>query len=282
MNTNMNLKDLRSNPSLEDIKAKQKATWEDGDYAKFAKYMEDGAVEILDHWNFAVGHELLDVGCGSGQIAIPAAKKGLNVAGVDIAENLIQHARRRATEAKLNIQFEVGDAENIPFERNRFEIAVSMFGAMFAPRPERVVEEFARVLKPGGKLVMANWTPDSMPAQMFRCVAAILPPAPGTVPPILWGDESVVYDRLSDEFTDIKLTRKVYPQWHYPFDASELVNLFRANFGPVKRAFEAVDSREQSKLHHRLQNIYRNYSETHNGILTITGGEYLEVMAIRR
>lgn len=269
-------------PNIDAIKAKHKANWEDGDYAKFAKFMEDGASEVLDSWNIAADKSLLDVGCGSGQTAIPAAKKGIKVTGVDIAENLIQHARERAQELKLNAEFEVGDAENLPCSDQSYDVIISMFGAMFAPRPEQVTNEFSRVLKSGGQLIMANWTPTSMPARMFKCVGAVVPPPPGYIPPVLWGDEETVKERLTDDFTDIKLTRKLYPQWHYPFDTSELVNLFRVNFGPVKRAFEAVSEPEQKELHSALEEIYRTSSETKNDILTITHGEYLEIVATRR
>jgi len=129
---------------------------------------------------------------------------------------------------------------------------------------------------------MANWTPTSMPAQMFKAVAAVVPPPTGTVPPVLWGDQTTVKQRLSDHFTDIKLIRRTYPQWHYPFDAGELVNLFRTHFGPVKRAFEACDTEAQATLHQSLQDIYQSNSTVKNDILTITGGEYLEIAATRR
>jgi ubiquinone/menaquinone biosynthesis C-methylase UbiE len=269
-------------PSLAAIKAKQKAVWDDGDYAGFAKFMEAGAVEILESWDIAAGQTLLDVGCGSGQTAIPAAKKGVKVTGIDIADNLIRHARQRAKAAKLNARFDVGDAEDLPYGDNSFDVSISMIGAMFAPRPERVVSEFARVIKPGGKLYMANWTPASMPAQMFKCVSHVVPPSPGFIPPVLWGDEETVRQRLTDDFTDIRLTRRVYPQWHYPFNASELVNLFRTHFGPVKNAFESIDKHQQTELHNRLEQIYRDNSATHNDVLTVTGGEFLEVIAVRR
>lgn len=269
-------------PNLETIKSKHKATWEDGDYANFAKYMEDGAVEILESWNIEHGEDLLDVGCGSGQTAIPAAKNGINVTGIDIAENLIQHAQQRAFKDKLKAQFDVGDAENLPYENNKFTVVISMIGAMFAPRPDQVTAEFARVLKPGGKLCMVNWTPTSMPAHMFKSVSEIIPPPSGSIPPVLWGDEETVKQRLANDFTDIKLTRKSYPQWHYPFNTTELVNLFRSHFGPVKRAFEVANNTQQIELHKKLENIYRENSEIHNDILTITGGEFLEVIATRR
>lgn len=281
MNTNTAVQQLQI-PAIDTIKAKHKATWEDGDYASFARYMEDGAIEILGNWNIKPGKNMLDIGCGSGQSAIPAAKNGIKVTGVDIAENLIEHARERAQKEHLTARFDVGDAEALPCDNEIFDVVISMIGAMFAPRPEQVVNEFARVLKPGGQLYMANWTQTSMPAQMFKCVSGIMPPPPGFIPPVLWGDEETVNQRLSDKFTDIKLTRKNYPQWHYPFNTTELVQLFRTHFGPVKQAFDLADNTQQATLHENLETIYRSNSEVKNGILTITGGEYLEVIATRR
>lgn len=281
MNTS-NAATQNGKPDLTTIKAKHKATWEDGDYANFAKFMEAGAIEVLEGWQIAKNKTLLDVGCGSGQTAIPAAKQGIKVTGIDIAENLIQHARKRAFEAKLTAQFDIGDAENLPYEENKFDVAISMFGAMFAPRPDQVVNEFSRVIKSGGQLFMANWTQTSMPAQMFKCVSNIVTPPAEFIPPVLWGDEETVKQRLADNFTDIQLTCKTYPQWHYPFSTSELVDLFRTHFGPVKRAFDILDKQQQASLHQSLETIYRNSSEQHNDILTITGGEYLEVIATRR
>jgi len=281
MNTNT-AELLNNEPTLKAIKAKHKAIWEDGDYANFAKYMEAGAVEVLDSWEIAPDKTLLDVGCGAGQTAIPAAKRGNRVTGVDIAENLVECARKRASEAKLDATFDVGDAENLPYVDGSYDVLISMFGAMFAPRPDKVVNEFERVLKPGGKLIMANWTPTSMPAQMFKCLSKIVPPPAGSIPPVLWGDEETVKQRLNDHFTDISLTRRKYPQWHYPFDASDLVELFRTHFGPVKRAFEAIDQKQKENLKRDLASIYRSNSTIKNEVLTITGGEYLEVIATRR
>lgn len=269
-------------PDIAAIKAKQKAVWEDGDYAGFAKYMEAGAVAILDDWNILRQHAVLDVGCGAGQTALPAAKNGARVTGIDLAENQIAHARRRAQEAGLDIRFDVGDAEDLPYSDESFDVAISLIGAMFAPRPEQVVSEFARVLKPGGRLYMANWTAASMPGQMLKCVSRFVPPPPGMVPPVLWGDEDTVKQRLSNEFTDIKLTRRMYPHWHYPFDAAELVTLFRTKYGPVKKAFELVDPARRQALREELERIYAETSEMTNGVLTVTRGELLEIRATRR
>ena len=157
-----------------------------------------------------------------------------------------------------------------------------MFGAMFAPDPAAVVNELARVTKPGGRLIMANWTSTCMPARMFKCVSSFMPPPPGLIPPVLWGDEDTVQQRLGEHFSDIKLTRKVYPKWDYPFNASKLVDLFRAQFGPVKRAFEHIEASQHRELHDNLEEIFLDASQTRNGILTITTGQFLEVIATRR
>ncbi|WP_207062063.1 class I SAM-dependent methyltransferase [Motiliproteus sp. SC1-56] len=268
--------------SAERIKAQHKATWEDGDYARFAAYMQEGAIEVLQNWRIEPGTQVLDVGCGAGQTAIPAARIGAEVTGLDLAENLVEAARGRARNEALTARFDVGDAERLPYQERSYDTLISMFGAMFAPRPAQVVREFARVLKPGGRLIMANWTPTSMPAQMFKAVADVIPPAPGTVPPVLWGAEEAVIERLQEDFTDIQLTRRLFPRWCYPFDAEELLHLFRTCFGPVKRAFEGRNREQQAFLRRALTAIYEANSSVDNGILTITGGEFLEVIATRR
>jgi SAM-dependent methyltransferase len=268
-------------PDIATIRAKMKATWEDGDYAGFARYMENGAIEILENWQIPPGQRLLDIGCGAGQSAIPAARLGHRVTGVDIAENLIEHARERARFEGLNAHFKVGDAEDLPCADHSFDVVVSMIGAMFAPHPNQVATELARVTRPGGRLYMANWTPTSMPARMFKCISSYVPPPPGFVPPPLWGDEETVRNRLAHGFTDIQLKRRLYPQWHYPFSVAELVGLFRSHFGPVKGAFEALDEEGQESLQRDLEQIYTHYSESHDGHITIRG-EYLEVIATRR
>lgn len=273
---------LPNNTTHQEIVAKQKATWEDGDYASFATYMEAGAAEILDGWPIAPGEKMLDIGCGSGQTALPAAKKGIQVTGIDIATNLINHATARARKLDLAVRFDEGNAEQLPYDDHSFDSAISLIGAMFAPDPDRVTGEMARVLKPGGRLYMANWTSSSMPAQMFKHLSRIVPPPAGIPAPVLWGDEGTVLKRLEKHFTDIRLTRKYYPQWHYPFAASDVVELFRNCFGPVKRAFAATSPDQHDALHKELESIYANNGEYINGVFTVTNGQYLEVIATRK
>jgi ubiquinone/menaquinone biosynthesis C-methylase UbiE len=270
-----------SDPVLANLKAKLRATWMDGDYAAFSAYMKPGAAKILAGWRIERGIRLLDVACGAGQTAIPAAKTGARVTGVDIASNLIEAARKQAAAEGLHAQFDEGDAENLPYPDGAFDVVISLIGAMFAPRPEKVASELARVCRSGGRLYMANWTPDGMVGQLFKIVAKHVPPPQGMESPVLWGDEATVCNRLSNSFTDIKFVRKYYPSWSYPFDVGGVVEYFRTVYGPVKRAFGSLDHAGQQPLREDLETVFSTHSGTKNGT-TVLHAEYLDVSAIRR
>ena len=267
--------------NLSAIKTKMKNTWEDGDYANFATYMEPGAIDILNDWKIQQGSTLLDIGCGSGQTAIPAALSGKHVTGIDIASNLIEHARERARFENLETRFDVGDAENLPYNNNEFDAVISLIGAIFAPQHDKVASEMGRICRSGGVLHMANWTPDSFAATMFKCVAKYTPPATGIPSPVLWGIEDIVIQRLQNDFTDFKLERKLYPRWKYPFGTQQLVELFRQTFGPVKRAFDSQNEQGQKKLRAELEDIYQAHNVATDGTTEIRG-EYLNISASRK
>jgi ubiquinone/menaquinone biosynthesis C-methylase UbiE len=268
-------------PALANLKARLRATWMDGDYAEFSAYMKPGAVKILAGWRIERGVHLLDVACGAGQTAIPAAKTGARVTGVDIASNLIEAARKQAALEGVLVQFDEGDAENLPYPDEAFDVVISLIGAMFAPRPEKVASELARVCRSGGRLYMANWTPDGMVGQMFKIGAKHVPPPQGMEPPVLWGDEATVHNRLNNNFTDIKFVHKYYPSWSYPFDVGGVVEYFRTVYGPVKRAFGSLDHAEQQSLREDLATVFSTHSDTKNAT-TVLRAEYLDVSAIRR
>src|ERR687893_2386865 len=151
---------------METLKARLKATWMSGDYGTFAKYLEPGALEFLGRLRVEPGTEMLDVACGAGQISIPAARDGARVTGVDIATNSIERARARAQDEGLDARFDEGDAEELPYGDASFDVVVSLFGAMFAPRPERVAAELVRVCRPGGRIAVADWTPGGFVGRM--------------------------------------------------------------------------------------------------------------------
>ena len=185
-------------PEMESLKTRLKAMWMTGDFGQVAKYIETCAEEFIARLALKPGVRLLDVACGSGNLAIPAARAGAIVTGVDIATNLLEQARARAESEGLTVQFDEGDAEHLPYADAAFDEVVSMFGAMFAPRPELVAAELVRVCRSGGRIAMANWTPAGFAGQMFKTVGKHVPPPPDIPPPSQWGDEAIVRERLHD------------------------------------------------------------------------------------
>jgi ubiquinone/menaquinone biosynthesis C-methylase UbiE len=269
-----------STPDMDTIKARMKATWMAGDYGTFAKYMEPGALEILAGWKIPSGTRMLDVGCGAGQIALPAARAGAQVTGVDIATNSLDQARTRAAAEGLSVRFDEGDAEALPYPDASFDVVVSLVGAMFAPRPDRVAAELVRVCRPGGRIIMVNWTPTGFVGGMFRAIAKHVPPPPGVPPAGLWGDETTVRERLKDGIRDLKLNRRVYPKFDYPFAVPEVVAFFRRNYGPTQRAFAALEPGAQEALREDLEAVFSAHNRATDGTTSLES-EYLEVIAVR-
>ena len=265
-------------PDVDRLKARLRSIWMAGDYDRFSRYLEDGAREFYERIPRTPGGTLLDVGCGSGQLALLAAKDGLDVAGVDIAANLIEQARARASAARLNARFEVADAEALPFAEARFDVVTSLIGAMFAPRPELVAAELLRVCKPGGIIAMANWTPQGFVGQMFKAVSNFIAPS-GMPSPVLWGEESTVRERLERGVSDLRLTRRAY-SFTYPFPPAEVVQHFRLYYGPINQAFAALDAQESEELRRTLEALWTRHNRAgQEG--TVVSAEYLEVIGVR-
>ena len=271
---------MTTTANMDTIKARMKATWMAGDYGTFAHYLEPGALEILTGWQIPPGSRMLDVGCGAGQTAIPAARAGVQVTGVDIATNLIEQARARASAEGLTVQFDEGDAEQLPYPDASFDVVVSLIGAMFAPRPERVASELVRICRPGGRIIMANWTPTGFVGQMFKAIAKHVPPPPGVPPAVLWGDETTVCERLRAGIKDLQMTRRVYPSFTYPFAVPQVVEFFRQNYGPTQRAFAALDADGQEALRDDLEQVFSAHNHATDDTTSLES-EYLEVIAIR-
>jgi SAM-dependent methyltransferase len=267
------------NPEMESLKTRLKAMWMTGDFGQVAKHIETGAEEFIARLALEPGERVLDVACGSGNLAIPAARAGAIVTGVDIATNLLEQARARAESEGLTIQFDEGDAENLPYADAAFETVVSMFGAMFAPRPEMVAAELVRVCRPGGRIAMANWTPDGFIGQMFKTTGKHVPPPPNMPSPLKWGDEETVRERMRDGIADLQLTRRMCP-FKYPFSPAEVVEFFRMYYGPTQRAFDALDADRQAVLRSELEQLWTEHNQATDNT-TYVDGEYLEVVATR-
>jgi ubiquinone/menaquinone biosynthesis C-methylase UbiE len=266
-------------PEMEALKVRLKATWMAGDYAHFATYLEPGALEFLASLRVRPGERLLDIACGAGQIVIPAARQGIPATGIDIAANSIAQAKARAAAEGLDARFDEGDAEMLPYEDGSFDLVISLIGSMFAPQPERVAAEMLRVCRPGGRIVMANWTPEGFVGQMFKIIGSYAPPSPLMPSPLKWGDESVVRQRLGLGVSCLRLTKHAYPIT-YPFPPREIAAFYRDYYGPINRAYAGLDAAGQQGLMRDLEQLWSAHNLSANGSGRFEY-EYLKVEAVR-
>lgn len=263
---------------VEQLKTKLRATWMSGDFGRIATSFEKGAVEFVDRLGLKPGSQVLDVACGTGNLAIPAARSGMNVTGLDIVPDLIDQARAAAEAEKLNVIFEVGDAEAMPYADNSYGVVMSMFGAMFAPRPEVVVEELKRVCVPGGTIAMANWTPAGFIGQMFKTTGRYVPAPAGMVSPLLWGDEVTLAERFSSGFSSVSFTKRTL-EFVFPFSPSNVVEHFRKFYGPTLKAFESLDRTSRDALRLDLEELWTKANQATDGTTRVEA-EYMDVRAV--
>jgi SAM-dependent methyltransferase len=266
-------------PEMETLKGKLRGMWIAGDFGEIAKSIEHGAVEFVSRLDLKTGMKVLDVATGTGNLAIPAAKTGANVTGIDIAPNLIEQATERAKAEGVDAKFEVGDAEAMPYDDGSFDVVMTMFGAMFAPRPDVTASELKRVCRSGGLIAMANWTPEAFTGQMFKAGAKHVPPPPGMPSPVLWGSEDTVRERFSEGISDLKFERRKII-FTYPFGPDEVVEHFRKYFGPTQKQFEMLDENGQAALRSDLAALWKEHNQATDGTTRVES-EYLEVRATR-
>ncbi|MFN8638727.1 MAG: class I SAM-dependent methyltransferase [Dehalococcoidia bacterium] len=261
------------------LKERLAATWSAGNYDFFSRFMEPSAAEFLDRLPVRPGTELLDVACGSGQLSLIAARRGARVHGVDLVPAWIEAARGRATAEGLDAHFEVGDAEALPYEDARFDVTATIYGAMFAPRPELVASELLRVTRPGGTIAMANWTKEGFIGQMLATIGRFVAP-PGMPSPVLWGDETTVRERFASGLTRLDLERVMY-RFEYPFAPERTVEFFREHYGPMTMAFAKLEGPEREGLRDALVALWREANESVSPHRTVVDAEYLQVVGTR-
>src|ERR1700735_4041615 len=264
---------------FEKLKQGMKASWMAGDFGQIAKYSADEAAEFIARLPISDGIDVLDVACGTGNLTIPAARAGARVAGVDIASNLVEQARERAAAENLTIDFRIGDAEALPFANSSFDMVVTMFGAMFAPRPEVVAAELARVCRPGGMIAMANWTPEGFVGKSFMVTSRLAPP-PSDIPrPVLWGNEHVAKERFAGVGCTVQTLRRNV-MFHYPFSPARVVEFFAKYFGPTQVAFSRLDAAGTAAMAAELEKLWTEHNEGPAGESHVKA-EYLEVRATK-
>lgn len=266
-------------PEMSTLKTKLKATWEAGDYGHFAQHLERGAIEFFDRLNIVPGTKLLDIGCGAGQLTIPAARKGINVTALDLAQNLVEQANARLQQENLKGVVVQGDAEALLYAENTFDVTLSLIGSMFAPRPELVGSEMIRVCKSGGKVIMGNWTPEGHVGQMFKVIGKHVPPPPIFPSPLLWGNESAIRDRLGPGTKDMKITRYMYPM-DYPFSPEKVADFFIQYYGPTNKAYGTLDDAKKKDFRDDLIELWTR-NNTKNDGTTLVMSEYVEIIATK-
>ncbi len=263
--------------SEDPLTARARAVWTGGDFLPIARSFASGAQEFIDRLKLRAGESVLDVACGTGNLAIPAARAGARVTGVDIAANLIAQARVEARTAGCVVAFEVGDAESLPYTDNRFDTTVTMFGAMFAFRPERAAAELVRVTAPGGRVAMANWTPTGFIGKMLRAHVAVVPPPPGVPSALAWGVEETVRERFGDRVSALTCTRRTL-ELRFAFPPAAVTELFATCYGPTVATLRATDHDGASRLRAELTRLFEEHNRANDGT-TVVAGEYLDVQA---
>jgi ubiquinone/menaquinone biosynthesis C-methylase UbiE len=262
-----------------------KALWEKGDFTRIAASMRESGEALVNALGITPGLKVLDLGCGDGTTAVPAAKLGAEVLGVDIAKNLIEAGNKRAREEGLtNLRFQEGDATNLQELNNKtFDLAISIFGAMFAPTPFDVAKEMVRVTKPGGRVVMGNWIPNdpTLVAQILKISAAYSPPPPeGFISPMTWGIESHVIERFTSAGVSqerISFVRDTY-LFNYPGTPSAFVDVFRRYYGPTMNAFDAAEKNGRAAdLQKELETLFERQNKSTNKQATSIPATYLRV-----
>jgi ubiquinone/menaquinone biosynthesis C-methylase UbiE len=266
-----------------------KALWEKGDFTRIAQSMRESGEALVNSLHITKGHKVLDLGCGDGTTALPEARIGADVLGVDIAQNLVDAGNRRVKEAGLaNCKFQLGDATNLEGLKDQtFDLVVSIFGAMFAPRPFDVASEMVRVTKPGGRIVMGNWIPGhpTLVAQILKISSSYTPPPPeGFISPMTWGVEKNVIERFSA--AGIPAEKIAFAQdtftFDYPAAPSAYLNEFRAYYGPTMSAYEAAEKNgKTAELHKELEDLFNRENKSPNKNVTLIPATYLRVTVTR-
>jgi ubiquinone/menaquinone biosynthesis C-methylase UbiE len=266
-------------PDFAAIKKRQQATWATGDFSYVAARIVFTAELLVENADFQAGWRVLDVATGSGNGAIAAARRGCEATGLDYVPALLDRGRVRAAAEHLDVTFVEGDAEALPFPDASFDGVMSIFGVMFAPDHARAARELARVCRPGGRIALASWTPGGFVGELFKLVAAHVPPAPGLAPPSKWGDEAYLASLLGDT---VHSTRAHVRQAIFRFRSpEEYVEFFRTYFGPTIKAFAALPPERQPALARDIADLARRFDRNAGRGAAAIVGDYLETIMTR-
>jgi SAM-dependent methyltransferase len=264
---------------LQAVKTRQQATWSAGDYAVIGTSLQIVGESLCEAVDLRAGARVLDVAAGNGNASLAAARRWGEVVATDYVLALLGRARERAAADRLEIEFREADAEELPFPDASFDVVLSTFGVMFTPNQERAAAELLRVCRPGGKIGLANWTPESFVGQLFKAIGKYLPPPSGLKSPALWGTEVRLAELFASAAEEIDAQRRDFV-FRYRSPAHWL-EIFRTYYGPVHKAFGALDAEKQAALAGDLMALMERFNRSGDASLVLPS-EYLEVVIKKR
>ena len=266
-------------PDLAAIKDRQQKAWSAGDYGRVGVTLTMMGELLAEAVDLKPGQRVLDVACGNGNASLAAARRFCDVTGIDYVPMLIDEARKRAQAEGLEVHFREGDAEDLPFEDASFDVVLSTLGVMFAPDQEKAAQELLRVCMPGGTIGMVNWVPDGYVGDLFRTIGKHVPPPAGLKPPFRWGTEEGLDELLHGGVSSLRTMRRSFV-WRFP-SARHHVGFMRGYYGPLNKAFGALEEEGQKALEEDLISLVERHDRSDDGT-AVWGADYLEVVATRR
>lgn len=262
-------------PDFAAIKSRQQAAWASGDYARIGVTLQIVGEALAEAMDLPAGASALDVAAGNGNVSLALARRGAAVVSTDYVPALLERGQRRAEAEGLPLAFQVADAEALPFADGSFDAVASTFGVMFAPDQDRAAAEMLRVCRPGGRLGLANWTPDSFIGEVFRTLGRHLPPPAGLKPPSRWGDRAWIEETFGPTATSLNFTLKSFV-FRYA-SAQDFLDEFRRFYGPIHKAFLALDAPGQQAFEHDLLSLMARFNDARDGTLRLPS-EYEEIV----
>ncbi|HVN44542.1 MAG TPA: class I SAM-dependent methyltransferase [Steroidobacteraceae bacterium] len=260
---------------LNAVKRRQQATWASGDFAVIGTTLQLVGELLAEAADVRAGERVLDVAAGNGNASLAAARRFARVTSTDYVPHLLEKAAARASAEGMEISFEVADAENLPFADGAFDVVLSTFGAMFTPEHQRAAQELLRVTRSGGRVGLANWTPEGFLGELFGVVGRFVAPPPGTRSPMLWGSEPYMVELFGPQASQLRCVRR-----HFNFryrSAAHWIEVFRSFYGPTHKAFASLDAARQSQLSAAISELLGRRNIAGSDSLVVPG-EYLEVI----
>jgi ubiquinone/menaquinone biosynthesis C-methylase UbiE len=267
---------LAGQVDLAAVKAKQQRTWASGDFSVVASRIVLVSEQLAESADLRAGWQVLDVACGNGNATLAAARSGTHAIGVDYVSELLEDGRARAVAEGLDVEFRLGDAEDLPADDRSMDAVLSVFGTMFAPDHQKTADELVRVTRPGGTVALASWTPDGFIGQMFRVITSHVPGPVGVASPLLWGTESHLAHLFGGAVSSISSVERSCV-WRFT-SPQEFVTFFRRWYGPTLKAFEALDDAGQAALAEDLADLAREYDRNGDGGSITIPATYLETV----